>query len=502
MAVLLLTAAAFVFLSIPALWNKSATAVSLFNHDVASYATVSRFLMEFTRASSVGFVGQGFHWFNQYPVDWYFGPVSSTALLSAYLGMMPDQDITLCINLFAALGTTTLFLLLHNTLQTQGKIALLGVALWAFHPAFQYLVFEGFFAQIVAMSLGVLIFWATSKLIVSREMPQHLAAYFVLLCCFTWGLLLTYQHMLPFVWIFTGVYTFILAVAMKDIRPLLISAIGHAAAFTLFAMLCPPRAIAFLGDFQHMATVQAGWFMPFFAPDYLAGLSYQNSPFTTEDPRIHVILAPATVAVSLFLLLVALRNARDTTIGLWVSCSIVYAGVIILAVNGQNGLIGGYKSFKFATFFLPFFTAAVASLFDLSRLTSRSLTTFFKVGLILVLTIGYSRADFRLLNGMKRMYKKVEPEYRDLLSIDGDNEVESVNILGPDGWEIGWASYFLLHKKLYMENASYWPRTDLNGSYDLQDSRANSPTRHLPSATVPKIRRLNDRFSLIGPIPQ
>src|SRR5438067_4758390 len=54
-----LGAVAFLFFSLPVLWiNQGTTTVSLFNHDVAAYATVSRFYTDFTRTSSVGFVGQ------------------------------------------------------------------------------------------------------------------------------------------------------------------------------------------------------------------------------------------------------------------------------------------------------------------------------------------------------------------------------------------------------------------------------------------------------------
>jgi hypothetical protein len=502
MGTLLLAAAVFVFLSIPVLWiAKGLTTISLFNHDVASYACFTRFLTDFTRTSSVGFVAQDFQWFNQIPTTWAFGPDAAAAFLGVYLGIMPDQDITLCVNLFGALGAASLFLLFNDTLKVRAKIAFLGVALLGFHPAFYYLVLEGFFAQIIAMGLTVMIFWAHCKLVEPPSGRAQLTRHLLLLTCFTFGLLLSYQHMLPFVWIFAGVYSVVLAIYRRSARPIWISAAGHLAAFATFAAFCFPRFIEFVSQLKTVAAAQAGWFLPFFSPDYLFGLSYQNSPYTAEDPHIQLVAAIAVSTVAFFWVLVACRRARATTIGLWISCCVVYTGSVILAFYGGDGQIGGYKSFKFATYFLPLFVAAIVCLFDIVPAAWTRLSLVLKFVVVVSLSAGYVRADALLIQAMRAVGKQVEPQYRDLLNIDRDDSIESVNILEPDGWKIMWAVYFLMNKKLYMEYDSYWSRSDLKGTYDLQDNMSNAPIRHLPSARVPKIRRLNDRLNLIGPFP-
>jgi hypothetical protein len=503
MGSLAIAGAVFVFLSIPLLrYTNGLTTVSLFNYDVANYATVSRFLTEFTRTSSVGFVGQGIQSFNQFTVDGYFGPASSAAFLGVYLGVMPDQDTTLCINLFGALGSANLFLFLSDTLKVRAKFAFLGAVLFGFHPAFQYLALQGFFAQIVATGLAVLIIWVNATLIEAAGRTRYLARYFILLACFTSGLLLTYQHMLPFVWIFAGVYSVVLALHKRTARPIWISVIGHLAAFAVAAALSPARAIAFLPFFKRIAGLPAGWPMPFFTPDYLAGVSYQNSPFMIEDPQLHLIAAIAVGAIAFFWLLIAFRNARETTVAVWIGCAVIYTGTIILGLHGENGQIGGYKSFKFATFFLPFFAAAAACLFDTVPRAWSRLSLALKILVLISLSFGYCQADARLLEAMRAKGQWVQPQYRDLLSVDDDNRVQSVNILGPNGWENMWATYFLMHKEAYCEGPAYWVAANLYGTYDLMDNQVNAPIRHLPSARIPVIRRLNDRFYLIGPFPK
>src|SRR5437763_13343459 len=65
---LAVAAVSFVIVSIPVFGSGTdLTTVSLGNNDVAHYAAISRFLLEFTRSSTDGFVGEasslGFAWF-------------------------------------------------------------------------------------------------------------------------------------------------------------------------------------------------------------------------------------------------------------------------------------------------------------------------------------------------------------------------------------------------------------------------------------------------------
>src|SRR5947207_301353 len=126
----------FLFFSIPLLSEgRGLTTVSLFNHDVASYAIVTRFFTDFTRTSSAGVVGQGIAFYHKMADEGYFGPCAFVGFLGSPLGVMPHQTITLCINLFAALGVASLFLFLYDILKVRPKVAYLGIALFAFHPA-------------------------------------------------------------------------------------------------------------------------------------------------------------------------------------------------------------------------------------------------------------------------------------------------------------------------------------------------------------------------------
>src|SRR5205807_8225516 len=77
---------------------------------------------------------------------------------------------------------------------------------------------------------------------------------------------------------------------------------------------------------------------------------------------------------------------------------------------------------------------------------------------------------------------------------------ESINISGGAYWPTMWMAYFLMHKKLYLENENYYATSELVGEYDLKDN-ANvvSQIVHVKPAATPPITRLNERFTLFGP---
>jgi hypothetical protein len=498
---LAISAAVFLILSLPVLSSgQGLTTLSLFNHDPPLYALVTRFLSDFGRDSSIGFIGQREGWFNMWVARDYFGPPAFAALAGACFGARPDQTITLCVNLFFAFGSSTVFLLLRDTLGYSSKASLLGLLLVGFHPALYYVTLQGFFGQVIGTPLTVMLFWANGKLFDAQQNKADFARYQGLLICFTAGLLLSYPPLLPVAWCITLLYSAILAASRRSMRLVVLSLISHLFAFAVAAALCPARARTFIKFLQLNVKEQAGWFVPFFSPDFFVGLSYQNAPRTFPSPFLHLVWAASATVVGLFLLFITYKKARDTTIACWACCAVVYAGCFVLAVGGgPQGEFGGYKSFKLATYGLTFFVASLTSLLSLRPVAWNSFTVGIKIVAVVAVACGYAWADARLLFALVTTGKRVQPQYQDLVAVDADPKVESVNILGTSGWETMWAAYFLMDKKIYMETQTYYRASALKGAYDLYDSRSQTPPRQLSSGQNLPIRRLNDRLSLIGP---
>jgi hypothetical protein len=493
--------AVFGFLSIPLLRHDAGlTSISLYNHDVANYATDSRFLVELVASSPAGFIEQKAEAFRLCPVQCYLGPVSFAAFLSVACHLMPHHTTTLCVNLFGALAVASLFLVLRDVFKTRTLLALLGAALFGFHPLFTYVVWQGFFAQTVTTGLALMIFWVQGRLLDNESSRRTVCHLTLLLVFFTVTVLLSYQHMLPFVWGFAGVYAIVIALHRRSTQPIWRAVGPHLAAFILAGVLCPARAIAFVSLLNTMAGLQAGYFLPFFSPDYVAGLSYQNAPFEIENPTFHQIAMISVMIATFVSLLAAFKYSDGESRGLWIACLIVYGGALVLGLDARHFAGGQYKSFKVVGFFLPFFVASFVCLMRVAVGSRNKLIGTISVLALIALSTGYSRADGRLLKAV-RTAKLLEHDYQDLLAVDKDPQVDSVNLVGHDGWENMWAAYFLMHKKVFFEAPNYWLPQSLEGNYDVVDVQANLAIRHLPTNRLPPVRRLNDRFYLIGPLP-
>jgi len=518
LSALAVAGAGFVVLSIPVFWTASSlTTVSLANNDIASYAAVSRFLSEFTRHSTEGFVGQMA--VSPLPLEWaakdfYFGPTAFVACTGELLGLMPHQDLSLCAFLLFALGAAVVFILLYETLQLGVGGALFGVLFVAFHPIIQFMALEGFFAQVVGSGLALLIFWTNTKLLEKNNGDFDRAKLCLLLTLFTCGLLLSYPHMLVFLWFFVAIYSIILAFLERSLHGIRICAVANILAVLATAMILPQRIGPFFEVFKMYGSAELGWFIPWMAPDYIAGLMYKAygasfsagaltlvPPFVqVSDWRVNLALSIFVGLVFVFAMYIAHRNGFRGVVALGLACVAVYAGCFLLAFIGQrDGVLGGYKSFKLVSFFVPFFGAAFISLSAVVKSEHRKIDLAIKSVAAAAVVSSYAVADNIMLCPSR--FLRVEPEYESLRRLEDAKNVKSINVLGGGFWPTMWTAYFLMHKKLYLEHQSYYATSDLLGEYDLEDKLSSGfDIVHVKPVETPAVTRLNDRFTLVGPL--
>jgi hypothetical protein len=175
-----------------------------------------------------------------------------------------------------------------------------------------------------------------------------------------------------------------------------------------------------------------------------------------------------------------------------------YAGCFVLAVKGQESeILGGYKSFKLVSFFLPFFALALVSLLAVAKSRYKRLDVAIKLATVMAVIGGYVMADRIMLRPTR--YSKVESEYETLRGLERTNSVESINVSSGDYWPTMWIAYFLIHKKLYLENPSYYVMSEPLGEYDLVDKVGSQLLRVKPVAAQ-AIKVANERFALVGPV--
>lgn len=502
---LAIAAGGFVVLSIPAFWpGGNLTTISLGNNDIATYGAMGRYLSEFTRHSMEGFVGQMA--LSPLPLEWatkdfYFGPASFVALSGKLLGLMPHEELSICVFLLSALGAAVTFMLLQDRLRMGVSTALAGVAFVTFHPMIQYVAFEGFFPQVVGTGLTLLLIWTNMRLLDPDTPRSDRPRLGLLLILFTCGLLLNYPHMLPFVWLLVGLYAVILAVLERSLSGLKVGAVVNVLAIVATGLICPQRIGPFIAIFKVYAAAEAGWFIPWMSPDYVLGLMYKNPLMgVPSDWRVHLALSVAIGLVFVLAMYVAYRKGLRLLVASGLACVVVYAGCLALAMMGrQAGVMGGYKSFKLVVFFLPLFGVTLLALLAVLKSGYRVVDLGIRLILALAVLGGYAMADSIMLRPTR--FARVDPEYEVLRGLERTRSVTSINVLTDVYWPTLWTAYFLMHKKLYLAHQSYYATSDLIGEYDLEDTgRVSAEIIHLKSVVPPAVTTLNRRFSLVGPL--
>src|SRR6476660_6896653 len=111
------------------------------------------------------------------------------------------------------------------------------------------------------------------------------------------------------------------------------------------------------------------------------------------------------------------RKGRRAIVALGLSCIVVYAGGLVMAMMGrQGGLLGGYKSFKLVVFFLPFFGVTLISLLAVVKSGYKVIDVGIRLVLVSAVLAGYIMADSVMLRPAR--FARVEPEYEILRGLE------------------------------------------------------------------------------------
>src|SRR5438477_1469915 len=122
------------------------------------------------------------------------------------------------------------------------------------------------------------------------------------------------------------------------------------------------------------------------------------------------------------------RNGFRRVLALAVACGVVYIGCCVLAIMGrENGVLGGYKSFKLTSFFMPLFGAAIVSLLSVWRSRNRVLTRVVKMFAVVIVLFGFLIADSVILRPSR--FARVASTYTVMLGLDRATWVQSINAL-------------------------------------------------------------------------
>jgi len=460
----------FLMISVPLLTRtKELTAVSLGNNDIASYSAVARFVKGFARSDETGYMGQGG------PIKWLaeetvFGAVFASAFASSLVSLETYQVQNITLHVFFLFSLLVLYVSARKIFQYSHYGANGITALYGLSPIIYYTVYQGFEAQIIAtgLALGIILInvQAVNDCLSYRDYVPYLPFAVLLI----WGMVITYPHMLPFVYVPVVAYVFLLGLYTRSIKKVLNWVLFLIGSLIVVVALWPPRAQTLLTYFLNMAAAEAGWFIPLVSPEGWYGILVANLAVSPDPFPLRLVISSILLILFAWGFIKTYRKDKKLFLLSTSSTLPILAGYFLLAHLGRlENHMGGYKSYKLLTFFLPLLLLGLSIVFHDVNPAHRTPIAYVLSAILLILVGWNVVSSYRTVDLITVTHKKVGQDLIDLQRLESYPEIQSINIVSTgDWWPIMWQANFLLRKKLFFKTGSYYPASPLDGDWTLK----------------------------------
>ena len=490
-APLIMGVLALVLLSVPLFRHGDGLSpISFGNLDIVDNTLKARFLKEFSFSDTEGYLShleEGYNFQKHYAMTNRFGTPFAAAFLSSIFSTEANQSPMIVTNAFFFFGILLFYALLREVFGYERFPSLMVAALYGLSPIMYYLVYMGFTPQVTGMTLATAFFLLQFRAIETSAKFSDYTAYIPILALINWGVNSTYTHMLPFIYIPVVAYMAMRAVNNKSLKGFAGWAGFQAAVLLLTTIFSPFRVKVLAENLLFHAGMEAGWAMPYFSLDYILGLNYIDIPpllhpfygyymthfepllgFLDRSALIHwVVSIPIIIAAFTGLSKVFTKDRRVFLVS--IACLLVIFG-------GYNYIYffipvsADYKSFKLVAFFLPLALPALLLAFRDVGPKSKGLILISLVAVTALAALVFGVHSF------KGLY--VSRDLAEVKKIESMPQVESVNLLGDNRWEMVWQTTFLMKKKLYWQ--STLPGWTQGGVIDGQWDLVNVLTTGMP----------------------
>jgi len=502
-----------ILISIPLFkYDDGLSVVSTGNHDIIDSGLKSRFLKEFSFSDTQGYLSHlvdGHNFLKHDVMTNRFGTPFIAAFLSSVFSLEAYQFQMITMSVLFFFSVFLFYVLLREVFRYNQFPAFVITMLYGLSPIMYYLVYLGFQPQVVGMSLSVGFFFLQFYLIENSKKFLDYAVYIPILALLNWGISSSYAHMLPFLYIPIGAYIVVKAVKDRSFKDILNWMALQVLALVLTTILSPFRMKVLISNLLFHAGAEAGWNMPYFSPDYILGLNYASvlEPLTyvgyitkfkpllgfwTDlsfiNNLMHLVLSIPIIGLLYFGISKTFKDDRRL---FYISATSLF--IIILGYNYIYFFVkvsSKYKAFKLLSFFLPLalptFLIALRNASIKSKGFISGYTLLFFLGANIISALIFVSSPARYIEDNLVEVKKVESM----------PEIESVNIIGGNYWEIMWENVFLMKKKQFFQISTYAGRsTDniIDGAWDI----FNIKEYMIPPWCMGDIKYINFTYALM-----
>ena len=174
------------------------TTISYFNNDIADYAATSKYLMVSSNTySPIPFVEGVTPRFSLGPREFYFSAFLSTALPSSLLHLQSFQIQNLVMNLFYIFSLLLLYIISREILDYTRFFSLLVTLLIGLNIHLLYILFNGFFGQILGVGFFLGLFLTMYYPLMKNKEGNTFLTFLPLNCLFCYGLVSSYHILVP-----------------------------------------------------------------------------------------------------------------------------------------------------------------------------------------------------------------------------------------------------------------------------------------------------------------
>jgi len=507
-ALLMVAFAAVSFLAVSTVFllvRGRTVAMSIGNLDIAEYASDARYLQEFARNTTIGYMGQS-DWFMNAGDAFWFGPSLFAAVMSTLTFSEPFRLQSIVINVMACQGAAFVYAIARDSLSLERPAASVLALLYAMNPIIAFTVWQSFGAQTTSMALMLAIVHLT--MLAESEPPEIRlqARYLPAIVLLFSAMLVTYHFMVAVVAALLGCYILALALAERSPRRLATGALLLAAAMLATGLLNPLRVVAALSTLSVLVEINTGWLIPWLGPDAQLGFN-AYAKLIGGDLEIGARWSQALAFLLTLALVLHLVRRRGPpshpSFVLGLAFPAFMLGLYYAAGEAQGGLFGGYRSYKISSTFLAFTLLAYGLCFGVARVRWRRTVMAAGAALSAALVV-LAASDLRELVGFANREVFVpSEELTALRGIEAMDAVSGINVMDDDNFELFWIHYFTLRKLQIFARFPYGWRvvTAFNEPYTLGRDPRVAPVGggdifEVESAGCDELLRVTSRYSL------